>query len=873
MNTRTWTGTAGLLVVLTAAWWGGPMAAAESPFTLAAAVPDDVFIFNASRTNPERAFLDAYWSDVFDALKNSGIDTDVMELIGMIGGEETTAEVERMKELAKQLIAGVDWDQLAGKEVAFAERLNALSKIGDNVFMGPPDFVVLFRGTMESTPKNYEGLVAILDAVIAEINRMAGEPVLTVQRAPRLGADVASVNFLGKAPGAATMTLSIFHHEDVIGIAMGDDMLADVLGLRAGQSAKAPMAKNPRFLAAFGKLPLPDDAMTFFDMQRLLASVRTIFDGLMEEVAKPDDVMLHVNRAGEAFELSNQAIKACYAGDLEKCLQLTRQAHEKDPSDSRILYNLACVQALRGDSELALKTLNDAVEAGFYCPKQLTRDSDLDSIRGDRQYQAAFSKACRMAEQFAGADVVRNSIKSGEAHELSMQAWEAYKRQDYKKGLDLVEQAYEKSPDDSRVLYYMACFRALNGHPDEALDFLERAVNGGFYCPRHIANDPDLRTIRADARYEAALAAAARAACQQSETTQGGMVARTLALRVLDVPAILDYTAAVELTDGFSTRTESIAVLAPDAKSKPIYPVIGNRPPMTNFERYLPQETASFTVSNGIDFTALYTFLEDSVRLTGPPGEEILEAWAAMQKSSGMDVKNDIIGNIDGQSISVTLDEGRGWIWMVKVNDEDKARQNVAAGIDLLAGAMTEAAQQNPALTMLAIRKMPLEHETLKGFENVYFSVDPQPFVWGVADGHLIFARNADVVTLCLATAKGEHPNVRSNPRVMEEAIVPDGSFVSVTLTDQRRLGQELAGLIGMISMTGGVMTMMIPDPEAQPIIGKVVGMIGKLAPVLAKIDFYKSTATCTTFDGHAWRTRSVTHYVAPQARAVTKAD
>jgi hypothetical protein len=47
-----------------------------------------------------------------------------------------------------------------------------------------------------------------------------------------------------------------------------------------------------------------------------------------------------------------------------------------------------------------------------------------------------------------------------------------------------------------------------------------------------------------------------------------------------------------------------------------------------------------------------------------------------------------------------------------------------------------------------------------------------------------------------------------------------------------------------------------------------MASMLNKLTPVVRKIDFYKSTATHTTFDGQAWYTRSVTHYVSPQERA-----
>ena len=66
-----------------------------------------------------------------------------------------------------------------------------------------------------------------------------------------------------------------------------------------------------------------------------------------------------------------------------------------------------------------------------------------------------------IAEVTGPDDVILNSTKQGPAHELNTQAWEAYEQQDYAQGLKLIEQAYELAPDDSRVLYYLACFHAL----------------------------------------------------------------------------------------------------------------------------------------------------------------------------------------------------------------------------------------------------------------------------------------------------------------------------------------------------------------------------------------------------------------------------
>ncbi len=120
---------------------------------------------------------------------------------------------------------------------------------------------------------------------------------------------------------------------------------------------------------------------------------------------------------------------------------------------------------------------------------------------------------------------------------------------------------------------------------------------------------------------------------------------------------------------------------------------------------------------------------------------------------------------------------------------------------------------------------------------------------------------------LCLETAKGEHPNIRENTGVMKEALVPTGPFTSVSLTDKRKFGEQMAELVGGVSVGLGMMGAVVPDQDARPIIAKLAGMLAKLTPVVHKIDFYKSTASYTTFDGQAWHTRAVTHYVSPAER------
>ncbi len=73
------------------------------------------------------------------------------------------------------------------------------------------------------------------------------------------------------------------------------------------------------------------------------------------------------------------------------------------------------------------------------------------------------------------------------------------------------------------------------------------------------------------------------------------------------------------------------------------------------------------------------------------------------------------------------------------------------------------------------------------------------------------------------------------------------------------------------VSMMGGMASMMIPKPEVRQAVTHCLGIVAKIAPVVRKVDFYKSTASYTTFDGRAWHTLSVTHYVSPKDRVVER--
>jgi hypothetical protein len=256
--------------------------------------------------------------------------------------------------------------------------------------------------------------------------------------------------------------------------------------------------------------------------------------------------------------------------------------------------------------------------------------------------------------------------------------------------------------------------------------------------------------------------------------------------------------------------------------------------------------------------------VEDTFQQAGPGGQELWKQALDFLAARGFDVQRDFFAWFQGDTIAITL-AGRGeFVLMFKVADEQLAHEKVSAALESLAAAFVSLASQNPGLAMLAFTREPAEHESLPGFENLRFMTSPQPLVWGVADGYLVFGSSAETAALCLDTGRGKHPNIRQNERFAKEALIPAAPFTSVTYTDQTKLGEQIAAVISAIGMSSGMASLAIPEPEVRNVVARITTMLGKLIPVARKIDFFKSTSTLTTFDGLNWRTEQLTHYVSP---------
>ena len=69
------------------------------------------------------------------------------------------------------------------------------------------------------------------------------------------------------------------------------------------------------------------------------------------------------------------------------------------------------------------------------------------------------------------------------------------------KGLEWAARAVEIDPNDTGILYNVACTYSMAGRFEEAIDYLERAVAAGFAQKEWIVNDGDLVPLREHSRY------------------------------------------------------------------------------------------------------------------------------------------------------------------------------------------------------------------------------------------------------------------------------------------------------------------------------------------------------------------------------------
>jgi serine/threonine protein kinase/tetratricopeptide (TPR) repeat protein len=76
----------------------------------------------------------------------------------------------------------------------------------------------------------------------------------------------------------------------------------------------------------------------------------------------------------------------------DRAVEWAQRAYKIDPTDSGVLYNVACVYALGGMTHQALDCLDQAIQNGFGHREWLDHDTDLDSLREDPRFEGLRQK-------------------------------------------------------------------------------------------------------------------------------------------------------------------------------------------------------------------------------------------------------------------------------------------------------------------------------------------------------------------------------------------------------------------------------------------------------------------------------------------------
>lgn len=337
--------------------------------------------------------------------------------------------------------------------------------------------------------------------------------------------------------------------------------------------------------------------------------------------------------------------------------------------------------------------------------------------------------------------------------------------------------------------------------------------------------------------------------------------------RILDEISFLDYQASVEWIDGHRVFSESITPLRSSTRNQPLTKlVIGSRP-IEQWEKFIPIEATDFQCSSTLNLSKYYRYLLDFTRDHVPGGKEIIDNFEAKQKEWALDIEQDILRLLDGQMTKVTVDNS--WAVLVQVSDADKAARQV---FDLLERANTSLGEQSQGLLT----------ETAIGEDKNFRQIThPMMFmlggigslVIGGAEGHLIIGSSPDIVTKCLETGRGRHPNITKSGRWAKEALAPKSEPISaIRFTDESSFATQLQETLSSASMVlsmGAMFAQNIPR-ELHRFLNTVPPLLNKLLPVAGKMNFYLSSSEFTTFDGRQWRTRKVQNYKTPPPPSVS---
>lgn len=171
------------------------------------------------------------------------------------------------------------------------------------------------------------------------------------------------------------------------------------------------------------------------------------------------------------------------------------KAIELDPQhvDAHFFYGRTCFQQGRFGDALRLfaaaSEIGENYEAAFFAAQS------LEAM--DRSEEAAgYYRASLVASESHMA------LNPDDPRAATFRAVAHGRLDEREEGLKWAERALSIDPADAGVKYNVACLYAVEGEVNRAVEILEQAVDAGFSRRAWVENDPDLDTLREDARFQ-----------------------------------------------------------------------------------------------------------------------------------------------------------------------------------------------------------------------------------------------------------------------------------------------------------------------------------------------------------------------------------
>ncbi len=198
-------------------------------------------------------------------------------------------------------------------------------------------------------------------------------------------------------------------------------------------------------------------------------------------------------------------------GKYSEALDVGKELLKLEPNNGETLYNVGCLYARTGQKDEAIDHLEKATKAGYRDVAQFEKDPDLATIRDDSRFKSLVAGLRGGAAPASVSDdgddrqpddsVQPVSDRQKEVQRLTQRVIEEAQKGNNEKALDLAEEALDIAPDMWITNYNVACMHARLGQRQEALKYLQLAVDKGLNDPKQIENDSDLNNIRQEPKY------------------------------------------------------------------------------------------------------------------------------------------------------------------------------------------------------------------------------------------------------------------------------------------------------------------------------------------------------------------------------------